>query len=167
MRAVRASPIAATCPIAGAPRTTISRIAVAASEALRTGSLDELVGQLALVDHEEDVVRLEPERRPEAGRAAPGCVRFLRPWPPRPRPRRPSRVEERRGLRGRAIAELGHRPDDLRRARHHLAGEAAEELAPGRVRLNVAPAAPSASTPRSSMLVSARLVRSAHRVNTG
>ena len=48
--AVSASPIAATWPIAGAPRTIISRMAYAASPADVTRVLDERVGQLALVD---------------------------------------------------------------------------------------------------------------------
>ena len=100
------------------------------------GHLDELVGELALVDHEEDVVRLEPERGPEAGgwRGRIGLGSGRR----RGGGLGPFGIQERRGLCRRAIPELGDRPDHLRRARHDLAGEAAEELPPGRVDLNVA-----------------------------
>ena len=65
--AARARPAAATWPSAGAPRTTISRIAWATSPADLADDLHELVGQAALVD-EDEAIALQPERASEAGR---------------------------------------------------------------------------------------------------
>ena len=88
-----------------------------------------------MVDDQEDVVRLEPEWRPKAGRRS--RWRHLRGRRGRGRGLDAVGIQKRGGLRGRAIAELGDGPDDLRRAGHDLAGEAAEELAPGRVDLGL------------------------------
>ena len=61
--------MAATWPMAGAPRTIISRIAYAHLAGVPAGVLDEDVGQLALVDQVEDAAVLA-ERGPEPGRPA-------------------------------------------------------------------------------------------------
>ena len=68
LAAVSARPIAATWPIAGAPRTIISRMAKADLAGGPAVVLDEGVGQVALVDEVQDAVVLA-ERRPEPGRA--------------------------------------------------------------------------------------------------
>ena len=72
--------MAATWPMAGAPRTIMSRIAWAASAAVRHAVLLEDVRQLALVDDVEDARRLA-ERGPEAGRRR-GDDRARPPAPP-------------------------------------------------------------------------------------
>ena len=132
-----ASPIAATWPIAGAPRTTISRIAQATSPADADLDLDEAVGQPALVDQVEDAVA-SAERRPEAGRAAG-----------RGRGGRLARLDEaaracRRRRAGSRIAPAASADarwsawrgaGDRRRGLDELAGELAEEPAPAEVRV--------------------------------
>ena len=67
--AASARPTAATWPRAGAPRTTISRIACATSPADSQVDLDQLVGEASLVD-EDERVGLEAERAAEAARRA-------------------------------------------------------------------------------------------------
>ncbi len=80
------------------------------------GDLDELVGEPALVD-EDEAIRLEPERGPEAGRD-PGA----RAWPGRRGwPGRAVREDAGRDLRGR-VAQGPSRAHDRRRG-PRLAGE--------------------------------------------
>ena len=142
LAAVIASPIAATCPIAGAPRTIISRMAKATSPADRHVVLDERVGEVALVDEVQDAVVLA-ERRAEAGRggaAGAPCAPAVRRRGERAAERPPgSRMAPAASAEARcrawaAPATVAARLDDL-------AGELAEEPAPAKVD-RVGPAAP-------------------------
>ena len=49
-------PYAAATPIAGAPRTASTRIASASSATVAAAELDLLLGQQALVEHDDGVV---------------------------------------------------------------------------------------------------------------
>ena len=131
----RARPIAATWPIAGAPRTTIWRIAVAASGPFRTSTSTSCVGQLAA--GRSDRGRRRPRGTASGTRSAAPSRR--RSAPPASiaassRSGRAGRVEDRAGGLGRRPLERLGGAGDRRRGLDQLAGELAEEPPPGEVR---------------------------------
>ena len=123
-RALSASPMAATWPMAGAPRTTISRIAYAASPADRHGYSTRASGSRRWSIEVQDAAVLA-ERCAEAGRGRRDYRHGPRPSSVATAPR----VQDRAGGLGRRLLEHLGRAGDRRRAWNSSPAKAEERAA--------------------------------------